>query len=367
MKNTALFNVISGIIKAKKLLYNRAFAVLFSLLCACVYTPSPMLVLDHSRSQINFMPPAWQDEPIVVVDDSLELSILPGDNGKNRLSSSSIRYLYVNKRNPDVFENIETLENPNVEGPQAISLKAFYPDGTIWESMQGDVSVSPVILYNTYQTDDYIHRIIVPHYEQGMVIRCEVRRNFIAPEFMSCEFLRQEYPVMNKWISLSWPRDYSILHVVKNAEGLSLDTATIHNRGRVDFIIKAIALNKIQKTNRLKNPENWYAGLHFGIPPEGKQSYSWAQLGDHYLHTVDTLFRPSRKISQWANSLSAQRPDSIIAQAFALQQRNVRYFANLANAHSFIPRAASVVAEKGYGDCKCTTFLICPYRSNNGH
>ena len=157
------------------------FAVLFPLFCACVYTPSPMLVLDRSRSQINFMPPAWQDEPVIIVDDSLALSVFHDDNGKNRLSSVSVKYLYINKRNPNDFETIETCESPNVEGQQSISVKAFYPDGTVWESTPGDVSVLPVILYTIYQTDDFARRITVPHYVQGMVIRCEIRRSFLLP------------------------------------------------------------------------------------------------------------------------------------------------------------------------------------------
>ena len=164
--------------------------------------------------------------------------------------------------------------------------------------------------------------------------------------------------MINKRISLSWPRDYTILYSAKNAEGLQLDTATLLDRGRVEFIVKALMLNKIQKTNRLKNPEDWYAGLHFSVPPEGKRSYSWTQLGDHYLRVVDSLFRASPKITQWANSLSAHGPDSIISQAFALQQRSVRYYADLSNAHSFIPRSAAFVAEKGYGDCKEMATLL---------
>jgi hypothetical protein len=332
--------------------------VLLSLFCTCVYTPSPLLVLDRSHAQINFMPPAWQDEPVIVVDDSLSLSVFRDDNGKNRLSSVSVEYLYINKRNPNDFENIETFESPDVEGPQSMAIKAFYPDGTTWESNSSDVSVFPVVYDHLFQTDDVARRVIVPHYVEGMVIRLERRRELFRPEFINCEYLRQEYPIINKRIALSWPRDYSIIHCVKNAEGLQqIDTATVDN-GRVEFIVKASMLGKIQKTNRIKNPEDWYAGFHFGIPPQGKRSYSWAQLGDYFLGVLDPLFRPSPKIAKWANSLGAHSPDSIISQAFALQQRSVRYYANLSNAHSFIPRSAEFVAEKGYGDCKEMATLL---------
>ena len=255
----------------------------------CLYAIAPARV-GRSRAQINFMPPAWQDEPVIVVDDSTTLSVFRDDNGKNRLSVVSVEYLYINKRNPNDFESIQTFESPNVEGPQSIVIKAFYPDGTVWESNSADISIFPVVYDNIFQTDDVARRVIVPHYVEGMVIRLERRRELFRPEFMNCEYFRQEYPIINKRIALSWPRDYSIIHCVKNAEGLQqIDTATVDNGRRIEFIVKASMLGKIQKTNRIKNPEEWYAGFHFGIPPEGKRSYSWAQLGDHYLDVVGSF------------------------------------------------------------------------------
>ena len=64
------------------------------------------------------------------------------------------------------------------------------------------------------------------------------------------------------------------------------------------------------------------------------------------------------EIKDLAASLKHTQKDSVIAEAFRLVQHKIRYLADLEGPHSFIPRAAPKVLEKGYGDCKEMSTLL---------
>ena len=332
-------------------------AIFLTAFLSCTYAPKHDL-LGEARARVALIPPSWHDEPVIMIDDSVMLTVVPQANGENHLAYDAISYLYVVKRNPTLLEHLVFVENWGIEQPPSITVTVLYPDGGKWRSSPDDFSVSNRLFLCIFRTDDKEYALSIPNYTEGMVIRVQENRTYTAPEHMSFEFLRGEYPALHKYIRLSHPPGYSIVRLFSNREGLTVDTLRTISDKSVSFIAESRSLPKLQGNNRLRNPENWYAGLHFAIPPRGQVSHTWQQLGDHYLASIAKVFVPSRKISAWTDNLKGKSPDTLIAAAFEQQLRNVRYFANLENAHGYIPRPAATVAENGYGDCKEMAVLL---------
>ena len=62
-----------------------------------------------------------------------------------------------------------------------------------------------------------------------MIIRIEVTRTYVRPEFLKSELMREGYPVLARTISLELPKGSAIKHGLVNSEGLKIDSRRAEN------------------------------------------------------------------------------------------------------------------------------------------
>ena len=321
------------------------------LLTSCIPPPIQMRP-DKFRPVLDQIPAEWDEEPIVILADTTDFTFLPGRN-KNRVRVRYCTWYRVNKRIPDLLETIRTSDHESIETVPTIRAAAFYPNGTISHIRQSDIVRFPIVEDGYFSSNTNVQLFSFPRYVEGMVIRIEITRLYHRPEYVHSDYLRSGYHCWDRVIRLISPSDVSLRYSFDNGENIPADTSIIFSESEKTFIIRARKLPKMESQNALKNPELWYAGLHFSLPPEGNRSLSWSALADYYID----LITPSFDSSEAINKMIAEIPDSLdndkrVDYAFTLLQNRLRYHAELDKHHAYIPRKASKVVTLGYGDCK---------------
>jgi hypothetical protein len=197
----------------------------------------------------------------------------------------------------------------------------------------------------------------VPQYQQGLIIRLDVAQTITRPSYIRAEILRDEYHCLEKEVTLAWPPECSITLCVLNNEGLAITNSSSSIGPRRSVTVRGTRLKKMETGYPLRNPESWYAGLHFSLPPEGVRSMSWQEVGDYYLGLINGSLVTSSEIKQQALSITATEKTAIVGEAFRLLQRHVRYIAMEQEIYAIVPRPAPEVLAKGWTARRCPRCL----------
>jgi len=333
----------------------KSIALICFVISCTVYSPD--LLLQQQSTTITQIPEAWKDEPVIALNDSINI-ILSSIGSKNSIRYENITYFYVNNRNPTILETMSFTQYVALESTPVINATVLYPDGSLWKAGVTDFNIFQYHQGPFYKSDDLIYTFTIPRYVKGLIIRLQIIRTINSPEHFWHEFVRDKFNVLKKNICFTYPKNYAITYLICNNENLPIDTVVNENSTNRSIILTAGNLLKFQESNRLKKPELWYAGLHISVPSIGTRSYSWQELGDCYLKSIDHTTVSSPKIKEFAADIRSTERDSIIAQTFKKLQHAIRYFANFEDYHSYIPRPAAETMAKGYGDCKDMAVLL---------
>jgi hypothetical protein len=328
------------------------------LMFACAMPPRINRVKEFSGA-IASIPPAWKEEPIIVLSDSVTLKFVAGNGtGGNQVRHRQTTWYYVNRRNPNVLEQIVVADFQSIERVPDIQATAYYPDGGSWSVGSMGIPRERYTEEGLYSSERYISGVHFPSYVEGMLIRLEVDRTYDRPEFLTSELLRDNYPSLERIISLSLPKGSGIKHGLVNPESLKVTTSLAETGTEQTLTVKAMNLQKLEMASIPRDPETWLAALHMSIPAKGLTSLSWTELGDTYLATVGESFRSTPELEKLAAGLKQQNPDSLIRNVYSLLRSRIRYHADLEKLHAYVPRPAGEVLAKGYGDCKEMSTLM---------
>lgn len=332
-----------------------AVGILLVLCPGCVtQAPPPRL---EPAAWLDSLPPGWTEEPVIALEDSTTITLRTGSHG-NTATYRECRWLAVLSRNPAVFEDIVVGHFETFEHPPSVSVTVWYPDGSMWRARAADIVSFRYAEGDEYSTNRIIEKVTLPRYVKGMLIRQEVVRSYFRPEFLSPEALRRGVAVRRRTIELSCPADARITTLIGNGEGLPLDTARETAEGRSILRLSASMLPKIAPNNRLRNPEEWYAALHYSLPPAGDTSLSWADLGEHYRALIAPAFEHRGQVATLADGLDLGRPEEAVLEAYGRVRAAIRYHADFERLHAIVPRPVEEVVAKGYGDCKEMSALL---------
>ena len=207
-------------------------------------------------------------------------------------------------------------------------------------------------------TNRFLTVFTLPTYPEGALIRIQETRRYWRPEFPKSELLRSEFPTLAKSLSIATPPGADIRIGLLNPEGLPLDTAKSSDATGSRFTISAKRLEKLDGRTMPRDPETWFAALHFSLPPRGLRSYSWKELGDEYLASIKASAAVTPEIEALAATVRDKDPDSIATRFLAILRARIRYHADMDKLHAFVPRPAAEVLSKGYGDCKEMSTLM---------
>lgn len=346
-------------------LFSAFFVGLFFASCAPTIRFDPR---SGFKGRIDSLPEAWKDEPVVILVDSVTVSLLPGKEA-NRVERREVTWYYVNRRHPNTLEHIQRQDFENLEDPVELEASAFFPDGAKWNLGLGEARRGRSNEGAYPSTNRFLTVFTLPAYPEGALIRIRETRRYHRAEFPKTELLRGEYPTLAKTLSIATPPGADIRIGLINPEGLALDTAKTADAAGSLFSISASKLEKLDGRTMPRDPETWFAALHFSLPPRGLRSYSWKELGDGYLASIKASAAVTPEIEALAATVREKDPDSIATRILSILRARIRYHADMDKLHAFVPRPAAEVLSKGYGDCKemSTLMAVLVNRIGNGN
>ena len=322
-----------------------------SLLQGCVATSEHTGFSEGNRE--FSIPGEWLSASVILAEWNTDLQFVVGDSG-NQVLEKDTKWFKVNNIDHLEAQYISVYEHSHIERPIKISATAYYPDGSQWALLP-----EKIISQDIEFSDSIVHTFYVPKYQPDTVIKVDVERSYYRPEFTGYYPLLHEAPVLERNITLSCPEDVKLRNGIANKGSSSIEESFIVENGVRKKSIVANVMGDFREDERTPYPEQYYAGYYVSFPPHGKQSYSWEQLGDHYLKISESAFEHSPAIDELAVNIGDKSdPDNRIEQSFATIVQNIRYHLDSSNGFAFYPRKASVVLENGYGDCKELTTIL---------
>jgi hypothetical protein len=323
-----------------------AFLPLLLLSCAAP-APRPPLPGDAA------LPDSLAKEPVVVVADSTFWLVEKRGDG-NRLVRREVSWYRVNRRNPNLLEEMTFYDDETTQEPQRIFLDAYYPDGRRWSRTDKEMTRRRGQARGLSVDENWFYQTAsIPRYSEGLIIRCETVATILRPEFWSHEYLRGDFPCLGRFVSFRAPRGFRLNIGLRNREAQAVAADTLRENDAWEIRLSARGLPKLNPARLPTYPEEWCAALHFSVPPKGDTSYGWKELGDHYLGLIKGSLNVTPGLKQAARGLSESGgADSLAARAYLLLKSRVRYLADPRGMNAVVPRPPEAVLANGYGDCK---------------
>lgn len=338
--------------------------ILLLFVSSCLPTVNTKTVKRYQEKVFD-IPDSWKNRPIIGLEERVEIDFQYDKNG-NYVMIKELKWIYINKKFPNHLDWFYYYETEFIEEIKKIDIQVFYPDKAPYRismDMPGQIEKRRII------EGDYLYLADIPGYDKGIIIRIEFLNRVTRPEFISTFTLRNRYPQLKKSIRFRYPKDCEINFGFENHEKLDVK----RTRGFDDepeykyFELEGEKIPEYSSA-RIEMPEKWYAALFLSLPPKGKKSYSWKQLGDHYLDLIEDSIVDSEKIKNLAKKISRKSKNNaeILEDSFNEITKRIRYYADEQGKYGFIPRGSKEIFEKGYGDCKeISTVLKVLLESNN--
>jgi len=334
------------------MLFQNSVLIISAMFCSCVPPPESISLLQQA------MPEKWNDEAVIILSDSLDLT-LKAKSGRNVFYEHRVRWYSINHTSPELLKTLNFYDSEYYQKKPDISVIAYYANGSskaLYNVKRVKYLFSKYDLYRN-QSGVFCTQLIVPRYTEVQFIRTEVKNCYIKPEYVQSYCLRDgEYHTLEKRISFSWPREYTVNAVLENGEQLSVRKVNKSDSKQNSICLEADECPR-RKRGTCKYPEEWYAALFLSLPPVGVKSLTWKKLGDHYLSKLDKSLQNSTIIDSVADKLAGTIPesadtDSIIDIVFDYVASTIRYYGSWEGVYSFIPRDPYSILKNGYGDCK---------------
>ena len=331
------------------ILYFSVFIVFYCFSC----THTGLSGVARQKEKLVDIPTDWRSS-VILLQNRTELVFQAHNNG-NRVKRKDTLWAYVKKRNPNYWEHIAEHDNEFIEKPIKIDAEAYYPDGSHWKLDSKTIKREKIPFSN-----EFINEFNIPRYDEGVIIRLETRREYLQPEFFGRFQLRDENPALSRSIAFTFPQDCDLAYGLENPEELNVEQSLVEEGGKKKIEINVRNLGDTWSWRKTEFPEQWYAAFYVSFPPKGKHSYSWKELGDHYLHLQlsNQTYASSPEIQALAGLVKGSTQAELIQNSFDTIVRKIRYHADEEGRFAFFPRKASTILKNGYGDCKEISTLL---------
>ena len=339
------------------------------LIVHCAHAPRlPRLSYQCEKT----LPIGWGDDPVIILQDSVQLFV--EKNGiANFLTMKNVLWYRIQKETPNVIKTMYVYDHDSIELKPSISVQIYYPNGSreILSSrhiIRKRYIEKGTLAYNKYVNNNnlFISEIMLPRYRKGSIVRVNIDRRFIKPEFVTTIVMRNNYNTLDKVVSVYTSAKASIATGIINGENLPIDTDQTVEGPWSRRTIHGLFVPKLGLAYGIRNPEQWYCGLYFSIPPYGDKSFTWKQLGDWYLNLIHNSCNNSARIDSITHCFSNAPKDSLIQRAFNWVRDNIRYYGSWEKMYGWVPRCANEVVNRGYGDCKEMAMVLKEILCRNG-
>lgn len=341
--------------------------MLFAIACAVMFfscTPPPATVFSVTpyAGVIDSLPNTWSDEPVVILDDSTQLSIKLQDS-QTIVTSHEVTWYSIRKRNPVLLETVSVPDYETIENIPAIEATAFYANGETWSPTPESIVRERYSQNGIYTSNRHDQQFTIPNYSEGIRIRLSVTRHYKRPEFIRRYLIRKEYPAQISHVSFSYPNASAINYAFLNAESLHVDISLNRDSKNSTFSITGSMLKKLPSQALTQLPELWLAALNVSFPPSGLNSFSWAQLGDNYLTMISDVLPLIDTTIHIPKTIAL---DSIAEKLYLSVRSRIRYHAEHNGMFAIHPRSVEKILSNAYGDCKEMSLVLLSDLQRNG-
>ena len=309
------------------------------------------------------VPSDWSDSPVILLEDSVSVD-LELKKRENTLNVDEIHWYKVQRNNPVVLQPIFFSYNEYIESKPGIKVVTVDAAGKSSEvsgshirfrRASDDPQLSNSLIM--HKSGNFIIEVVVPSYDAVRYVRTEMRRRDLKPAFFGRVELRERYPVLRKTVRLSRPRRLGDCFGFSNTEAIAVDSVRQSDDKKITFTLTCSGL-KALPTKPIVYRERWLAALAFRFPQAGDRCPSWLDVGDYYLNLIEPTMKGSDAIDRAVAALPSE-PSQALPGAFQFVKEHTRYYGSWEGMYGFVPRSCAEVLEKGYGDCKELSMLLC--------
>lgn len=316
-----------------------------SQLAGCVVSKDNVGEIVYRLEELR-IPNNWKSSGVVVLQYDTFLDFIPSSGG-NRVIEKEVKWYKVYKRDYSGIETLTIAENTLLEKPVKVDATAFYPDGSRWQLSQAKIKHYSEPIHNTK-----ILSFQIPKYQKGILVKVEIEREYLQPEFFGRYYLCDELPVWQRNIELTYPKGVTIKNGVVNTKNRDIAYSIILEDDKRKTLISGKKIWDFRSPENVMFPEKYYPTFYASFPPRGNTSYTWQELGDHYLNLAEKVTESIVEIDDIVQSFGTLPQDEMVKKSFDTVIKKIRYYGDWRGRFAIYPRKAVDVLKNGYGDCK---------------
>ena len=184
---------------------------------------------------------------------------------------------------------------------------------------------------------------------------------------LSPYYFERYFPVAQGEIRITVPSDIRLKYMLK---GLNADNITMTHSNRKDRTIYTFHFSNLEGQRSYPDaPDNAYYATHLiYFVEQVKENGEWknflAGTGDLYRHSYEFIRNVNKTISPELQSItdsltrSVQSDREKAKRIYEWVQTNIKYVAFEEGMEGFVPREASLVCSRRFGDCKDMTSIL---------
>jgi Domain of Unknown Function with PDB structure (DUF3857)/Transglutaminase-like superfamily len=225
-------------------------------------------------------------------------------------------------------------------------------------------STSGGIFYDDVKETNFDFPALAP----GAIGNLEVSKIHKDPHLLSPFYFTRAVPVIKGELKITFPKEMAVKYVIKGNDQNKVQFTEETRRGEVTY---TFSVKDLPGEKRYADaPDNSYYALHVIFYVEKYQD----EKGDyvHYLSNTDDLYKLNHSFLKGVNTKVSpelkQVVDSIIKNAPSTEEKarriykwvqtNIKYVAFEDGMGGFVPRDASLVCTRRFGDCKDMSSIL---------
>ncbi|MBS1638126.1 MAG: DUF3857 domain-containing protein [Bacteroidetes bacterium] len=338
----------------------RILFALSAVLCGLTGISQPVLNLEHYQK-------TFPNKPFVYLYKSLEYNIQVKENKPIITSKHKEQRLFLN-------ETAKSYDTKKISTSEFIEIKnvkacVYVPDGKKYKKLEvTDISLKEEGSDDTFYDGEKQYIIKFPSTLPGNILELEYDVVYNEPRFFGSAFLSDYFPIVKSTINMRFPanmqldiRDFNFQNLKSDVQRSAKKTDslitwvydTIQPLPLVDYSpnLKWYASYKLFKINTFVNSK----GETVPLLRNNDDLYSWYKdLLKNLNKTHDT------ELKGLVDSVTAGATTEIdkLQKIFSWVQDKIAYVAYEDGLGGYIPREATVICSRRFGDCKDMASLI---------
>src|SRR5258705_2509490 len=218
-------------------------------------------------------------------------------------------------------------------------------------------SISNSVFYDDSKETNFDFPAVTP----GAVGHLEYTRIHTDPRLLAPHYFSRYVPVINGELKITFPKEMSLKYIVRGKNKDMVQFSSDSRRGETTYTFRVTNLPK--EMNYPDAPDNSYYSLHviFYIENyrDGDKTVSYmANLDDLYRLEWSFVKNVNKEISPELKNITDSLVKGVTAaeektkRIYRWVQKNIKYVAFEEGMEGFIPREASLVCNRRFGDCK---------------